>query len=144
MSFSTSYFALENPLNMIDRWLNPYKQSCVASLRGNGVDVMWTNRADRKMQTLDKPLSVEMQLYFTCVVAKRVLFHQETDLDIYPVNNNLNIAFRLVQSTACDPIEFAANHPVKCELTDNLSKRVRPKKLKIDFQANNWVGVFTM
>lgn len=143
-SLSSTYFSLGNPLNAIDRWLNPYKHSHTTCLRGNGIDVMWTNRADRKMKKLGRPLNVDMHLYFSCVVVKRVLFHQYPGADYSSVNANINIAFRLVQSTACDPVEFAANHPIERELTENVSSGVRPKTLKIDYQGNNWVGVFSM
>ena len=105
-----SYFALNkelNPLVMLDRWLNPYKHLNACMLDGKEVSIALTTRAQRALEKREQRLIAEMQLYFSCMVKKRVLFHDQTDQTATSVNRHLDIVFRCVQSDACNPEEFA-------------------------------------
>ena len=89
------------------------------------------------------PLIAELQLYFTCVVQKRVLFHETTHLETIPTLSNLEIAYHTVQSNACEPVEFAEKHPVKKELDSKGAQSMRPSSFKIDFKDGEWIGDFS-
>lgn len=90
------------------------------------------------------PLIAEMQLYFTCVVKKRVLFHDETELTTEPVNERLSITFRAVDSTSCDPEKFAQNYPIRRELESHATMKLSPSLLLIDFRRGKWIGDFNI
>lgn len=140
-----SYFSFGpgiNPLYLIDKWLNPYNNKKIIDFRNNQLSIEWTKRADKALSQSTKNLIVEMQLYFSCVVKKRVLFTEQADFKVVPVNNNLSVAFHPVESASCDPIEFAKNFPARRELDSVSAKKMRPRSLKIDYKNNTWQGEF--
>jgi len=142
MNIHESYFAIPSPLSIIDRWLNPFRYKNTIELDGKGLRIELTHRAENALQLRDAPLVVEMQLYFSCVVKKRTLFHQDTQLEVTPVSDKLHLVFRPVEALSCDPVEFASNYPVKRQLTSNSAVRMHPSLLQIDFKHNNWSGQF--
>ena len=83
-----------------------------------------------------------MQLYFSYVVKKLVLFHDQTDIEMTGVNDKMRIAFRAIQSAVCDPEEFARNYPVGRVLNAPAAARMIPSKISIDFRKGRWQGEF--
>ena len=78
-----SYFGAGDffsPGRLLDRLFHPYRYAHTCSYQGKLLLVRMTNRAQRALDTLETPLLVEMQLYFSCVVKKRVLFHTHPDM----------------------------------------------------------------
>lgn len=131
-----------NPLYFLDRWLNPYKINQQIELKNKQLNIQWTKRAQIEFKKLSKPLIVEMQLYFSCVVKKRVLFAESAEFTTKQVHDNLHVAFHPVESASCDPIEFAKNFPARRELDSISAKKMRPRELKLDFKQNAWQGEF--
>lgn len=144
INIHASYFSIGNPLQYLDRWFNPPRHTKTVTLRDKPLDVEWTKRAQRALGQRDKPLVIEMQLYFSCVVKKRVLFHDSYDLDAVAVNDEITVAFRPVESTSCDPVEFAKNYPVKQEFESTAALKMRPKHLLVDYVHGKWVGEYTI
>jgi len=142
MNIHNSYFSIINPLQLFSGWLHPYKHNASIILNNRLIQLEWTNRANSELINRNKSLIIEMQLYFSCMVKKRVLFHSSPEFTTTHVNEKLAIAFRAVQSTACDPVEFAKNFPVKKVLTSSAAQKMRPSKLQFDFQNGNWHGEY--
>ena len=142
MNLRDSYFAIPSPLVFLDRWLHPRKRSNIITLRDNPLKVSWTNRAEKALHSRDTPLIAEVQLYFSCMVKKRVLFHDETEFETVAVNEKLQVIFRPVQSQQCSPEEFAQNHPVKQEFKTASAIKMKPKSLEIDFKNGQWIGEY--
>lgn len=139
-----SYFSINNPLEIVSRWLNPYRYGAVISLNGHELRVSWTTRADMQMHHAAHPLLVEMQLYFSCVVQKRVLFHAEGEQEYVTINDRLKVCFRPVQALSCAPEDFARHHPVKQQLSSRAAIRMHPRQLQIDYRKGQWQGEFTL
>lgn len=139
-----SYFAITNPLAMIADWLNPYSHQKTVELNGSEVNVAWTRRADKAMQERDQVLLVEMQLYFSCVVQKRVLFHDEGSNKYKMVTGHLYISFHPVEAESCSPELFASQHPVRRELNSHSASRMRARQLRLDYKKGQWQGEFTI
>ena len=137
-----SYFSIESPLRLLDRWLNAYRHHRSVVLENKCLRVEWTDRANRALQTRFEPLIIEMQLYFSCVVKKRVLFHNSSELDVTDVNNSIKITFRSIQSAACDPEAFAKSYPVGKVLDSPAVTKMIPSRLSIDFHQGQWQGDF--
>ncbi len=142
LNLQASYFALENPLRRFDRWLNRCMYRDSVSINRRKVDIGWTERAERELRRRERPLVVEMQLYFSCVVKKRVLFHEQADFDTVAVNDKLRLGFRTVASAVCDPREFAANYPAAQVLSDRRASAMVPRRLEIDFKQGAWQSRF--
>lgn len=147
MSMKNSYFALPSVNDLLERWFNPEITQIDICLRDKPLTVSWTHRAERMLSKLEQPILVEMQLYFSCVVKKRVLFHSrppEETIESVRVTPQLCVAFRPVEANSCDPEEFAAYFPVRREFVSPGAIRMHPSRLRIDHQNGNWVGEFSV
>ncbi len=143
LQLQAGYFSIKSPLQIIDRWLNPYHHKDSIDIRGKKMSIMYTKRAEKALAKRGSSLTAELQLYFTCVVQKRVVFHEHSVLDTITANSRLEIAYHTVQSNDCDPVEFADTHPVKKELKSKGALAMRPSILKIDCKKGQWVGDFS-
>jgi hypothetical protein len=137
-----SYFSIENPLRLLDRWLHSYCHQCCCRLGEKELLVKWSARAGEALSNRSEPLIVEMQLYFSCVVKKRVVFHDAANFESLAVNDNLQIAFRTIQSAKCDPQEFARNYPIGRVLDSPAAAKMIPSWVAIDFRRGQWQGEF--
>ena len=150
MNMQESYFSFTSaysPLPMLARWLNPYKNRKMVKVKGFSIDIEWTQRAENQLRKMKTALTVEMQIYFSCVVKKRVLFHENdatTGPEATEVTDKLSIGFNVVESNSCDPVEFASNFPVKNRFESVAASRMHPKKVSIDFSKGSWNGEFTI
>lgn len=143
-----SYFSLFRGSRLatwLSRRLHPYTRTINANLNDHEINILLTKRADEALSRLTNSITIEMQLYFSCMVKKRVLFHMgSVTFPADQINANLNIAFRSVQSDNCDPEEFAAHYPQKKALQNSAINNMTPRELSIDYVDNNWVGNFTI
>jgi hypothetical protein len=137
-----SYFSIGNPLLAFLRWVNPYRYRETVNLNGHELQVSWTRRADKALRQRSQPLLVEMQLYFSCVVQKRVLFHVESEHEYVPVSDSFKVCFRPVEALSCDPEHFAKHHPVKRQFSSRSATRMFPTRLSIDHVKGGWHGEF--
>ena len=145
-------------MEWLSKRLNLYCHEEIIVLNGSPLAVQWTKRAEHQLRTTQQPLIAEMQLYFTCVVKKRVLFHKlnhklnhelnhELFHETFPeqttkVSQTLSVIFRPVEASSCDPEEFAKNYPEKRKLTSTAASKMKPKYLHIDFKNGMWSGEF--
>ena len=136
-----SYFDIVSPLAIFDRWLHRYSHSSQVRLKNKDLFVQWTDRAQSQLDQKPKPLIVEMQLYFSCVVKKRVLFHEQVDFDTATVNDQIKLAFRSIESDVCCPEVFARDFPEVREL-NAVSDKMIPNRVSIDFKGEAWIGEF--
>lgn len=143
LQLQAGYFSIRTPFQIIDRWLNPFHLKDSIDIRGKKMSIMYSKRAERALNIRTNPLIAELQLYFTCVVQKRVNFHEHSDLETIKANQKLEIAYRTVQSNACDPVEFAEKHPVKKELNSKGAQTMRPSLFQIDYKKGEWIGEFS-
>ncbi|MFO7955211.1 hypothetical protein [Thioalkalivibrio sp.] len=143
MALRHTYFSAAgfNPLPHIDRWLHPYRLAADVPLRDRTVHVYCTGRAREALQTRATPLYVEMQLYFSCVVKKRVLFHDTPSRsDFVEAGDHLRVRASTVESDVCSPEAFAAGYPARRELSSVGAQRMVPRNLWLDYRAGQWVG----
>ena len=142
---NSSYFAwLDewNPLYLLKRYANPFRFKQTIQYAGKPLSVFLTKRAYTALQTRTHPLMVEMQLYFSCVIKKRVLFHDELSAGAVAVNPSLYISSRAVQSDRCDPDEFANHYPTRQELNSPAAQKMRPSELRLDYEKGEWLAEF--
>ncbi|WP_018881773.1 MULTISPECIES: hypothetical protein [unclassified Thioalkalivibrio] len=130
-----------NPLPHIDRWLHPYRLTTTVMIRGRTIHIHWTDRALEAVEDRATPLYVEMQLYFSCVVKKRVLFYETPPAsDFVVAGPRLHVRARTVESDVCSPEDFAAGYPARRELSSAGALRMVPRTLWLDYQGGQWVG----
>jgi len=137
-----SLFSIANPLRGLDRLLNGFHHRRTVQLNQRRLELRWSDRAERELQRRNQSLVVELQLYFSCVVKKRVLFHDSAGFATTRVDDRLELAFRPIASAVCDPREFAAHHPPGRDLSPGPAARMLPAFAEIDFRDGRWHGQF--
>lgn len=137
-----SYFTLTSPRKLLDRWLHPTLHHQNLLLNGHEMEVLWSDRFEKALNQSESGLTVEMQIYFSCMIQKRVLFHSGREESADRVNDQLFIVARTVRSTICDPVEFAAKHPVDRDLTSVAALKMHPKRVELDYIEEKWQGEF--
>jgi hypothetical protein len=145
--FAHTYLDLRGlfqPLRSLDRRLHPYCYAYRTWLNEHELVVRWTQRAHRELAKRDRPLEVEMQLYFSCVVKKRVLFHDRPSGKAAIIPGGFAVHFRPVEASSCDPLEFAQAYPERRVLSSPAAQRMHPRTLDIDFVQGEWQGSFAI
>ncbi len=121
-----------------------FKYTVNASVNGNNVLIKYTRRAKKELESRNSQLIIEMQIYFSCVVQKRVLFHDTFEFEKTPISDNIAISIRAVESQSCDPDFYSKNHPEKRVLDSNGAKKMTAKELIFDYKDNKWIGNFSI
>ena len=144
LQLQAGYFSITNPFQLLDRWLNPFHLKGNIDIRGKKMDIMYSRRAEKALSQRSRPLIAELQLYFTCVVQKRVNFHDKSEFETIKASPLLEVIYHTVQSDTCDPVEFNEKHPVKQELNSKSAQLMRPSYVQIDFKNGEWLGDFSI
>lgn len=143
MALRHTYFSASglNPLPYLERWWHPHRNGTTVTIRDRAVGIRWTDRARRALAERESALYVEMQLYFSCVVQKHVVFHDTPDhSDFVEAGDNLYVRASAVESDICTPEEFAASHPARRELDSAAAMRMVPRSLWLDYRRGAWTG----
>ncbi len=116
-------------------------------LQGKPVDVTLSERARDALSRRTKPLTVEMELYFSCLIRKQVRFHDaengttENNQSEARLNDRMRIRFRPVMTEVCGK-NYEGDEPPLTDFPISNSKAYIPHWLTIDFRKNEWVGEF--
>ncbi|WP_455200095.1 hypothetical protein [Kaarinaea lacus] len=109
---------------------------------GKPVEVSTTREADAILRSRDLPLTVEMELFFSNLLCKKVRFFiddKKDDVAVH-INNKLAIRFRPVMFGDCSAANIES-----CSVKDfPIVKKSPyiPKWLHIDFRFGHWFGEF--
>ena len=142
---SHTYFAISDRFSLLqrlDRYFHPYCHQQLVALPQGDLQLYWTARADKAMS--DQPVLLEMQLFFSCVVKKRLIFHREAPAASTRVNEFLAVLFHAVEADSCDPWEFAQNFPERRILQTPAALKMHPKRLHLDYKSGQWSGEFNI
>lgn len=109
------------------------------TLGGKPVRVELSRAAERALTERSRTLLAEMELYFSCLIRKRVRFRDEAgEAGSVPVNEHLHVRFRPVMTAKC---EIDPDGPPP--LTDFPIARPEaftPSWLRVDYRDGEWVG----
>jgi len=117
-----------------------------ARIIGRDVEIELTPSARRAIGDRSSPLLAEMELYFSCLIRKRVYFRDAvttTPDDGITVIRNLRVTFRPIMTATCSVSDLADNSPPP--VTDFPIMRAEsfvPHWLRIDFRGGVWSGEF--
>ena len=106
--------------------------------------VEWTPRAQHELDRRTRPLYVEMELYFSCMVKKYIHFlDQPRNAASVQINEKFAVYFRPVTSTECS-MDLAAElgRQPEIELHNEVVSRMVPKRILVDFKNSRWVGEY--
>ena len=110
---------------------------------GRNVLVTLSKRAQLALSKRSKPLTAEMELYFSCLIRMKVRFHDATQNSrTVSISDNLNIAFRPVMTSACSLDAVGDAAPPLTDFPIQKPDAFVPHWLKIDFHNDQWQGEF--
>ncbi|MEE9493916.1 MAG: hypothetical protein V3W04_11125 [Gammaproteobacteria bacterium] len=116
------------------------------ALYGKELRVSLSRTALQQLQQSEMPVEAEMELYFSCLIRKRVLFHQRTgvitpDQHIQPVTDGLFVSFNPVTTAACTIAEYP-DEPLKAPMPIKDPGRFVPDWLSLDYRKGKWAGEY--
>ena len=111
-------------------------------ISGHRVDVEVTHAAEKALAKMDRRVFAEMELYFSCLIRKKVRFYNALDdKDIVYVNDKLAVSFRPVMTQFCGK-DYEGDEPPVTDFPIHRAEKFIPKWLKIDFSNGEWCGDF--
>jgi hypothetical protein len=104
--------------------------------------VRLSKQAAKALQQRDKPLYVEMELYFSCLIRKQVHFHEvQRQANSVAVDDRLSVSFHPVVTSSC-MVKDAEAEPVKSDFEMQRRECFVPKWLSIEYKKGGWTGEF--
>jgi hypothetical protein len=115
------------------------------TLAGRTLTVELSRAARAALARRTAPLVAEMELYFSCLIRKRVRFPERAHPDALfaSLDPMLTICFRPVMTRAC-AVSDVDDHP---DLEAFPIQRVAafvPRHLRLDYRHGNWSGGFRL
>lgn len=116
--------------------------STTITIHGKALQVRWTYAAARALAKRSTPLLAEMELYFSCLIRKRVRFKEPTPADgAVAVNEHLSVSFRPVMTQHCG-LDFEGDEPPLTDFPIARPDAFVPRWLRIDYQNGQWSGEY--
>ncbi|RRQ20633.1 hypothetical protein [Thiohalobacter thiocyanaticus] len=115
-------------------------------LQGRPITATLTPRARKAAESLGIPMVVEMELFFSCLLRKRLRFHQvdaapESVLEPVELYPGLSLLFRPVVAEVCNIDTLEGAPPVKTMPAKRADAFI-PKWVSIDHRSGAWAGDF--
>ena len=113
------------------------------NLHGKTMAIALSRRAENALHRKEKPITAVVHLIFGCMVAKRVWFREQVDVEVMSVTDKLNLNFDVVRYAVCSLKNIdggATPEPFP------LGKEIRsfvPDSLVIDYRKHKFTGEFT-
>lgn len=114
------------------------------SLNGKPVLFEWSRAAEAALARRSQPLTLELELYFSCLVKKFVHFHEVVpDRETVAVSDKLRVVFRAVTSTACsiDVAQRLGRQP-ETELEGPVARKLAPRRVWLDRRRDAWTAEY--
>lgn len=107
--------------------------------------VYWTKAADKALAKRKRPLIVEMELKFACMVRMLVHFHEQIEGVVKTeISDKLSVFYRPVIGQSCVVGDSPAKRSMSMgTLTDGPMAKRFPKQLGIDFVRGQWIGEYS-
>ena len=121
------------------------------------IDIQLSAAAEKQSKTLPSTLVIEIQIYFSCLLGKRIAFYSNENIEnIYPldketfteiladsqaVTENIQLRFNTVMTKACSVSDQAGPPPVTDFKIANQKPYV-PSWLTIDYKNGIWSGKY--
>lgn len=115
-------------------------------LHGKKVSVRMTSSAEKALSERAAPLYVEMELYFSCLIRKRLKFHQaaatgNSRASNAQVTDKLYVTFHPVMTKACHK-DYEGDAPPLTEFPIENAAPFVPRWISVDYSAGHWQGEF--
>ena len=106
------------------------------------VELRLSRAAQRALARREAPLIAEMELYFSCLIRKRVRFRERADgLATVAAAPGLLVAFRAVTTAQCRIADVGEEVPLT-DMPVTRGEALVPRWLAIDYRRGAWQGEF--
>lgn len=121
------------------------------------INVTFSKKANLQCEQLNSNLLIEIQIYFSCLLGKRLAFYTDkamkgtwkVDADLFitmledsqKFSDNVFIRFNTVMTKDCPVSDYAGPPPVT-DFKINNQKPYVPDWLNIDFKNGEWFGEY--
>lgn len=113
----------------------------VVTLNDRTVSVNLSKSALKQLKTTTKPLLIEVELYFSCLIKKVCHFQEIENINDYVrVMDGLYIHFRASMTNKCSIEDFDKEKTADFPIVDQ--KPYIPRWVNLDFSKGGWVGNF--
>ena len=129
----------------------------ILTFHNKDIDVQLSATAHKQSKSLPSTLVIEIQIYFSCLLGKRLGFYSDNNIDnTYPldkdsfaeiladsqtITENINLRFNTVMTKSCSVSEQAGPPPVTDFKIANQKPYV-PSWLTIDYKNGVWSGTY--
>jgi len=108
------------------------------------IKLITTKAAEQRLSQVENPLDVQMELLFSCLVRKRVLFRIPEGITTYPMDagdSRVNLCFRPVMTKVC-LVSDVEDVPDLEDFPIHKVDAFMPRWLRLDFGNGQWRGDF--
>ena len=98
--------------------------------------------AQAALDRRQSPLLLELELYFSCLVRKRVHVRDYLDGDVINLNDKLSVRFRPVVTQQCAMRDVERDNPPVMDMPAVNPQRYFPHWLTLDFRRGKWIAEF--
>jgi hypothetical protein len=110
------------------------------NLNGKRVSITVSESALKQLKKSTKPLLLEVELYFSCLIKKVCHFRESEDIDDYVmVIDGLYVHFRATMTNRCSIEEFDKDKPADFPIVDQ--KPYIPNWVSLDLLATTGPGI---
>ena len=115
----------------------------IVPLWGKSLKLTISERAQAQLDHRTKPLLLEMELYFSCLVRKRVYVREHTNgKDTAALSDKLSVSFRPVVTQSCAMREVERDNPPVMDMPIVKPERYFPHWLTLDYRRGKWLAEF--
>jgi hypothetical protein len=121
------------------------------------MSIKLTDQAAKQSKRLNNILLIEVQIYFSCLLGKRLAFYSDTEMngawrvdkktfssmvnDAEQLTENIYVRFNTVMTKACPVSDYIGPPPVTDFIISNQKPYV-PSWLNIEFNKGEWSGEY--
>lgn len=104
------------------------------------VEVRISDKANAAIAIRTTPITAEMELFFSCLIRKRVRFHENNHG--VAVIDGLKVTFHPVMSRHCKDTELEEDGPPMTDFPIEKPQNFTPRWVSIDYNKGEWLGKF--
>ena len=115
----------------------------MVSLWGKPLKLSISHKAQVQLDRRTKPLLLEMELYFSCLVRKRVYVRDHTNgEEAAALSDKLSVSFRPVVTQSCAMREGERDNPPVMDMPIVKPERYFPHWLTLEYKRGKWLAEF--